>query len=109
VLDVDIDDEGNIYVLHYTTFSESPAVIVLDKDFSFLGEFGVYGADNGQFLEPVSISVDSSGLIYVADSSRSQIQYFSMSDIDRSTSSSALPIRSSLDRGFLIRPEQKIE
>ncbi len=48
-------------------------------DGTFLGQFGRFGRQSGQFITPTGIAVDSKGLIYVSDADRNDIQVFSPS------------------------------
>ena len=47
-----------------------------DAGGSFLGQFGRFGRQPGQFISPVGIAVNSKGEIYVADSDRNDVQVF---------------------------------
>jgi Chitobiase/beta-hexosaminidase C-terminal domain/6-bladed beta-propeller/HYR domain/NHL repeat len=44
--------------------------------YTFVRKWGSQGSDDGQFQEPVSIAIDSSGIIYVVDSGNRRIQKF---------------------------------
>ena len=46
---------------------------VLNPDLTFSHSFGSGGSANGQFKSPCDIAVDSQGLVYVADTSNSEV------------------------------------
>jgi DNA-binding beta-propeller fold protein YncE len=49
---------------------------VFDSNGQFITQFGEAGFDPGQFDEPVGISVDNEGKVYVADTWNQRIQVF---------------------------------
>jgi hypothetical protein len=57
-------DSGNLRVQHFSS------------DRKFLGKFGSYGSDPGQFVSPVAIALDDGGNLYVSDEGRHDIQVF---------------------------------
>ena len=60
--------------------SESGVLDRLDNQTSrspvFVNAWGSKGSDEGQFLEPAGVAVDSSGNVYVSDFSNNRIQKF---------------------------------
>lgn len=67
------DPSGNVYVTDRTT----DELQVFDSTGSFVREWGGTGTANGEFNEPDSVAVDSSGTnVYVADFNNSRIQKF---------------------------------
>ncbi len=57
-------DSGNLRVQHFGT------------DRRFMGAFGSYGSEPGQFVSPVAIGLDDGGNLYVADQGRHDVQVF---------------------------------
>ena len=47
-----------------------------DNDGNFILKWGGLGSENGQFIEPHGITINSSGVVYVADSMNHRIQTF---------------------------------
>jgi len=80
--DVDVDSSGTVYVLD----SGNYRVQVFSSSGGFLTKWGsrcylelnegCVGGGSGQFLQPDGIDIDSSGNIYVADTSNQRIQKF---------------------------------
>jgi hypothetical protein len=61
---IDVDDEGNLYVVD----SMNHRIQKFDSEGNFLLSFGSYGTGQGQLLYPFGISVDSKyNLVYVTD------------------------------------------
>lgn len=69
---VAVDSEGNIYV----TDTGNKRVQKFSPAGEFLGQWGGYGVENGQFDEPVGIAIDRAGNIYVADTWNRRVQKF---------------------------------
>ena len=67
-----------VYVVDY----ENCRVQMFTNSGGFLGQWGVPGTGPGEFLNPVGISVDDQGNVFVADTNASRIQVFG----DRATS-----------------------
>lgn len=65
-------DDGGFAVLD----SASNSVYILAADGTVTGTFGSNGIGDDQFYRPVSIDIDSSGTIYVADSSLECVKKF---------------------------------
>jgi hypothetical protein len=57
-------DSGNFRVQHF------------DQDRKFLGAFGSFGSDPGQFASAVAIGLDDGGNLYVSDQGRHDVQVF---------------------------------
>lgn len=57
-------DSGNFRVQHF------------GADRKFLGAFGRYGSEPGQFVSPVAITLDDGGNLYVSDDGRNDVQVF---------------------------------
>ncbi len=77
-----VDSAGNIYVTNVVNGGANPLVQKYSSTGTLLFQFGSQGAGNGQFNFPVfnaSISLDSGGNIYVADSGNHRIQKFDAS------------------------------
>jgi DNA-binding beta-propeller fold protein YncE len=47
-----------------------------NQSYHFVGSFGSFGIEKGQFYGPQDIAIDSFGNVYVADSMNSRIQKF---------------------------------
>jgi len=69
--DIEIND-GKVYVVEHNLHR----VLVYDTTGVFLWSFGGYGTDDGQFIYPVGVAIDSSGNIYVADRNNHRVQKF---------------------------------
>lgn len=70
VKDIAIDARnGVVYVLNHS-------VQVLNSNFKFSITFGEHGKSEGEFDCPSAIACDSTGNVYVADSSNNRIQVF---------------------------------
>ena len=63
---------GNVLV----TDARNQRVVILDRDGSFIREFGTEGDGEGEFSRPTGIAVAPDGLIYVADYDQDRIQRF---------------------------------
>ena len=61
-------DDVTLYVVNRgDEFQPCQRISMLTTAETFLGEFGSYGTDPGQFIWPSAIAIDSTGRIYVAD------------------------------------------
>jgi tripartite motif-containing protein 71 len=49
-----------------------------DSNSKFITRWGSTGSNDGQFIDPVSITVDSSGKVYVVDRGNTAIQVFAI-------------------------------
>ncbi|MBN1401373.1 MAG: NHL repeat-containing protein, partial [Anaerolineae bacterium] len=70
--DVDLDDEGNLYV----TDTGNKRVVKFDPGGRMLAAVGGAGDAEGQMQEPVGIAVSPDGLVYVVDTWNQRIQVF---------------------------------
>jgi hypothetical protein len=57
-------DSGNFRVQHFAA------------NRTFLGKFGSYGSEPGQFVSPLAIALDDGGNLYVSDGGRNDVQVF---------------------------------
>lgn len=69
------DDRGNIYVSDRLRC----VVMVFNKDFEFLTEFGYRGHEPANLIVPNDISVDSDGKLYVAQARERGVSVFAIS------------------------------
>jgi DNA-binding beta-propeller fold protein YncE len=53
-----------------------PRVQKFDTNGNFITKWGSYGTDDGQFIDPEHLAVDSEGFVYVSDRARNDIQVF---------------------------------
>jgi DNA-binding beta-propeller fold protein YncE len=79
--DVAIRPDGVMFVLNRSNPTQGPpgglrVGIVRVDDQEFLGDFGSYGTEDGQFTWLTAIALDSQGTIYVADEFRHDVQVF---------------------------------
>jgi len=70
--DIAIDAAGDLYV----TDTGNKRVMKFSPNGEFLGQWGGFGLQSGQFHEPVGIDIDADGNIYVADTWNRRIQKF---------------------------------
>ncbi len=73
-VDLAIDRSGRIYVLNRHAGLVRVGVCTLDEQ--YLGEFGSYGHEDGQFWLPTSIAIDSRQRIYAADEYHHNVSVF---------------------------------
>jgi len=73
-LDVDLDEEGNLYVLD----SMNARVQVFSPEGSYLREFGERGTALGSFQLPKNIAVGPHGNVYVTDSLAHRVVVFDL-------------------------------
>ena len=60
----------------YVADTANHRVQKFDKDRTFIKAWGTFGSEDGEFVTPASIASDSSGLVYVADWDRLDVQVF---------------------------------
>lgn len=66
------DDQGYLYL----TDTLRCVVMVFDKDFKFLKEFGYRGFGSENLIAPMELTVDNTGRIYVSQSARRGVSVF---------------------------------
>ncbi len=71
---IDVDDEGVIYVAD----RENDRVQAFTPDGVFIYKFGSTGAANGQFKGPIDLAVGENGRMYVTDTSNDRVQVFDL-------------------------------
>src|SRR5258708_31332421 len=73
-----VTDAGILYVVNrsnsFQALQGAVRITVCNIDGEYLGEFGKYGTEDGAFVWPTGIDVDSQGNIYLADEHRNAIQ-----------------------------------
>ncbi|MFY3740783.1 MAG: sugar lactone lactonase YvrE [Candidatus Nitrosomirales archaeon] len=69
---LEIDAEGNIYVLD----SDSGTISKFSADGRLLGSFGSLGTEFKEFIDPTGIALGSDGSIFVADTGNARVQKF---------------------------------
>lgn len=73
-----VTDDGIIYVANRSNSTQAlqgaMRITVCNVQGDYLGEFGKYGMEDGAFVWPTSIDVDSQGNIYLADEHRHDVQ-----------------------------------
>jgi hypothetical protein len=82
--DVLIAPNGRIFIAetHGAQFQGEPSdetksrITMWEPDGTYIGHFGEYGWDDGQFRSPHSLSMDSQGRLFVADRGNNRIQIF---------------------------------
>lgn len=82
--DVLVAPNGRIFIAetHGAQFQGQPGadtksrITMWEPDGTYIGHFGEYGWDDGQFRSPHSLSMDSQGRLFVADRGNNRIQIF---------------------------------
>jgi len=78
--DVAIRGDGVMFILNRSNPTQGPpgglrvGIVTIDQE--FLGDFGSYGTENGQFTWMTAIALDRHENIYVADEFRHDVQVF---------------------------------
>src|SRR5215210_8037498 len=79
-VDLAIGATGVLYVANRSNPTQGPAggirVGMLTIDERYLGEFGSFGTEDGQFTWLTAVALDSRGDVYVADEYRHDVQVF---------------------------------
>jgi len=77
-VDVALGKDGLLYVIcdYYEYPPTSKFVVKCNVDEEYLGAFGSYGTEEGQFTWPNSVAVDDSGSVYLTDEWLNQISVF---------------------------------
>jgi len=70
--DVEVDHQGNLYVIDGGNFR----VQVFDRQGGFQRQVGSLGRHYGQFARPKGVAVDAEGNIYVSDAAHGNFQIF---------------------------------
>ncbi len=65
-----------IYVVNRGAEELGQRVSICTRDHEFITQFGTFGAGEGQFIWPASLSIDSSGNVFVSDENLHQINVF---------------------------------
>ena len=76
-VDLAVGKGGRIYVLNRHALLARVGICTLDEE--YLGEFGSYGHEDGQFWLPTAIAVDSRENVYVADEYHHSVTVFDRS------------------------------
>src|SRR6266851_411665 len=73
-----VTDAGILYVVNRSNSTQAlqgaVRITVCNIEGEYLGEFGKYGTEDGAFVWPTSIDVDSAGNVYLADEHRNDVQ-----------------------------------
>ena len=72
--DIAFGPDGRIYVVE--PGSSSHGVQVFDHDRQWIATWNAFGKDDGQFIEPLSVAVDTQGNVYVEDNVQKRVQKF---------------------------------
>src|SRR5215212_4363337 len=79
-IDVALGRNDLVYVLNRSNSFQAPmgavrvGICTLDEE--YVGQFGSFGTDDGQFTWPTSLAIDAHGNVYVADEHRHDVQVF---------------------------------
>jgi DNA-binding beta-propeller fold protein YncE len=73
-----VTDAGILYVVNrsnsFQALQGAVRITVCNIEGEYLGEFGSYGTEDGAFVWPTGIDVDSQGNVYLADEHRNDVQ-----------------------------------
>ena len=72
--DIAFGPDGRIYVVE--PGSSSHGVQVFDHDRQWIATWNAFGKGDGQFIEPLSVAVDTQGNVYVEDNVQKRVQKF---------------------------------
>lgn len=79
-VDVAIGKNGVLHVINRSNSNQAPMgavrVTMCDVNEEYIGEYGGYGTEDGGFVWPTSIAIDSQGNTYVSDEYRQDVQVF---------------------------------
>src|SRR5215471_8757735 len=76
--DAAVTPDGIIYVVNRSNSTQAlqgaMRITICNVAGDYLGEFGKYGMQDGEFVWPTALDLDSQGNLYLADEHRSDIQ-----------------------------------
>src|SRR5919198_1062433 len=79
-IDLALGKNGLVYVLNrsnsYQATMGAVRVGIITLEEEYVGQFGGFGTDDGQFTWPTSIAIDSEGNFFVSDEHRHDVQVF---------------------------------
>lgn len=80
-VDIALGGKGVAFVINRSNAFQAPqgavrVTVVNYLEQEYLRQFGGFGTDEGQFIWPTSIAIDSKGNVYVADEHRHDVQVF---------------------------------
>src|SRR5215212_5982849 len=79
-IDVALGRNDLVYVLNRSNSFQAPmgavrvGICTLDEE--YVGQFGSFGTDDGQFTWPTSLAIDADGNVFVVDDLNNRIQRF---------------------------------
>jgi len=74
-----VDKYDNVYVTDPQSdpgCSQQPRVLKFDAQGNFITKWGSYGEEDGEFVDPEHLAIDSEGRVYVSDRKNDNIQVF---------------------------------
>ncbi len=82
--DVTLGQLAGAHGIHYDAFSDSiyvtsgnaQKVVKFSKEGAYISSFGASGEGNGEFDQPIGVTTDSSGKVYVVDSNHHRVEVF---------------------------------
>lgn len=76
--DMHVAPNGDIFVAegHSNTAGTTARVLKFNADGEFLMSFGEMGSDDGQFMQPHALAMDSKGRLFIGDRSNNRVQIF---------------------------------